>query len=151
MGVRGPQPKPSAQKEQEGTFRPDRATPNEPKYPIGVPVMPLAVKRDPHAKRCWDYHAPWLVEAGVLSPAHSTAFEAMCFTFSNAMRAQLATSKGPLVKHRLGGVSANPAFKMAKDAWAEYRQYLAHFGISPASASRVNGSPAEQSKDPAEG
>src|SRR5690606_14048915 len=77
-------------------------------------------------------------------------FAGLCSAYSLAIRAQRATKRGVLIKGRFGDLVPNPAVKMAKDAWAEVRQYAAHFGLSPSSRSRVSAAPKADARDQAE-
>lgn len=49
MGARGPQPKPSALKQAQGTYRPDRATANEAQA-VGKPKCPAWLNKDQKAE-----------------------------------------------------------------------------------------------------
>ena len=68
MGQRGPQPKPTARKKAEGTYRADRAAPNEPTPEPAMPEMPAEIASDVDATLCWNRTAPKLLADRVLTP-----------------------------------------------------------------------------------
>lgn len=61
----GRPPKPTQLKILEGTFRPDRARPDEPQPPAGEIVKPAFLKK--RASELWDEYAPLLEKMGTLT------------------------------------------------------------------------------------
>ncbi|MGH9419660.1 MAG: hypothetical protein ACRD3J_06790 [Thermoanaerobaculia bacterium] len=61
----GRPPKPTQVKILEGTFRPDRARPDEPQPPAGDILKPTFLKK--RASELWDEYAPLLEKMGTLT------------------------------------------------------------------------------------
>lgn len=76
MGRRGPPPKPSAIREQDGTAIPKSVAVNEPRYGSAGPPKPSGMGR--LAGKIWDQLAGDLEEAGVLRSVDWLAFRNLC-------------------------------------------------------------------------
>lgn len=149
VGRRGPQPKPTAQKKREGTYRADRVAAREPAEAVELPEMPAVVRSDKEARVCWEQLAPLLLQRRTIAVAHAVTLAGLCISYSMLVRATGALARGVVVRRKNTWVP-HPAVKIAKDALSELRQYAAHFGLSPASASRVNaGTGVSEAADPA--
>lgn len=146
MGKRGPRPKPSALKRQQGTWRPDRAASNEMAPMAGVPVCPPHL--DAVAKAEWDRIVPELEATGVLTVVDGAGLEAYCANYAMAVWFQDVASKSPMIKVPKGidrktgqvvyTVRANPAVAEARRHWQLVRQFLSEFGMTPAARTRVS-------------
>src|SRR4051812_38548487 len=100
MGKRGPQPKPSALKKMQGTYRADRAAVNEFTPTLGLPEPPDWL--DVGALEEWQRIVPELEKAGVLSLVDGAALEGYCSNFALAVRYQRDADKSPYVVNRFG-------------------------------------------------
>jgi phage terminase small subunit len=123
-------PKPSALKVLQGTDRPDRANPAEPKPRRTAPTCPMWLEKE--ARREWRKLAPELVRIGLLTAVDGPAFAAFCQTFARYQQAELA---GDLAKIRVYLPLLRPL--------------LTEFGLTPAARARLAVTPAAPS-DPME-
>jgi P27 family predicted phage terminase small subunit len=135
VGKRGPPAKPSAIKKREGTYRKDRAAPNELKVPPEAPDCPKYL--DNVARKMWQHVVPRLIEAGVLAKIDTAALEGFCANYSQAVRSQKIADRQPYVDTAFG-IKVHPAVGNARKAWALTRQFAAEFGLTPAARTRVS-------------
>lgn len=142
MGLRGPPPKPSALKEQQGTWRADRAVANEMKPETGTPICPEHL--DEVARAEWSRVVPELERLGVLTVVDGAGLEAYCANYSMAVRLSKIASAAPLLKTEKG-LRVNPASGEARRYWTLVKQFAAEFGLTPASRTRV-GTPTDGDK-----
>jgi P27 family predicted phage terminase small subunit len=142
MGRRGPKPKPSALKDLEGTYRPDRAPANEPKPEQASSVTPPAdVAADADAKKLWEDLAPRLLRLGLFTELDTPELQGLCMAYSKAVQADRAVREYGVVVKSDFGLRANPAVQMSRAAWAEVRRWGAEFGMSPQARTRVEAEP----------
>lgn len=143
MGKRGPKPKPTALKKLQGTYQPCRAAKNEIAPTPGVPPPPAHL--DAIARAKWEELVPQLAELGVLSRMDGGTLEALCVTYSQAVKFQKSADKTQIVKTAFGP-KVNPAVVQARKSWALWRQFAQEFGLSPSARTRV-GAPEKAAKD----
>lgn len=139
MGLRGPPPKPTALKLLEGTFRADRAAPNEPAPDPGLPSMPphlVGVGAD-----AWEFFGAELLKLGVLTVRDGAALELLCDAYAEwraarevVQREGMTYESGTKNGH---AVIAHPAVRIAADAWRRMHRMLVEFGLTPAARARV--------------
>lgn len=136
MGRRGPPPKPSALKRAHGTYRPDRAAPNEVAPAPGVPDMPRWL--DAEGRREWKRVVPQLEALGVLATVDRAMLADYCAAHSLAVRATREYQRAPLMTEGPHGHVPNPLLKVAKEARAQAARLGAEFGLSAASRTRIS-------------
>ena len=147
MGKRGPPPKPTALKLLDGTYRADRAAPNEFQPVPGAPECPDQVSRDPLALSHWQRVVGELVEKGVLAKIDVAHLHGYCVAYAAAERAQARYNKKPEVKTPYGP-KTNPAMAEAIKWWEKVRGFGNDMGLSASARTRVSMQPKdEDSKD----
>jgi P27 family predicted phage terminase small subunit len=141
MGERGPLPKPAEVRIAEGnpSKRPIPKTPG-----IGRLFGPDIPEPPQHlgdvARSFWCEYAPMLVEAGLLRTGDLASLEALCQAYARArLAAALIEEEGPVAKGYRGQPVEHPAVKMERAAAQELREWVKHFGLSPAARTRLGG------------
>lgn len=137
-GRSGPRSKPHELKVLQGTDRPDRANPAEPKPELLelVPDPPCRLERVARAE--WDRIAPLLIKLRLLSQLDLGALVGYCRAFADCVAARNHIEKhGRYQKADGGGFKLNPAVRDAHRAAELVKGYLVEFGMSPSSRSRV--------------
>lgn len=138
MGRRGPAPKPTHLKIIEGTFRKDRAPANEPKPKPYVPTCPRWLGHE--AKAEWRRIVPELMQLGLLTKIDRSALAAYCGAYEMWYEAKKSLDEaGTLVQVTESGyVAPRPEVGIINSALKTMKAFLAEFGMSPASRTRVN-------------
>jgi len=129
-----------------GERRPSRVNPSEPKPPNGCPPKP------PHvtgiAAKEWARLARLAEDMGVLTTADAPILEATALAYGEYRAALKASGGRPTYRTRTkaGGwmVRAHPAVAIAADAWRRWVLGLGHFGLSPATRSKVSAAPRQR-------
>lgn len=128
--------KPTNLKILQGTYRPDRANPNEPKPEICIPTAPgfLADR----ALEEWNRIAPQLEKMGLLSQVDCMALAAYCAAVARLWQAeeQLKT-EGLTVTNERGRRIKNPLVDVANAAAKQISLFASQFGMSPSTRSSV--------------
>ena len=143
--------KPTKTKVIQGTFRSDRALKNEPepkmveKLPNPPPVMPK------EGKKIWKKLGQELLEKGLLTVVDIPAFEMCCFNYGlyreladEVCRKETDPVTGKprrrtLAEYMTGKNSQTmPEYTSMIKAFNTYKSFLAEFGLSPASRSRID-------------
>lgn len=125
--------KPTARHKLEGTARPDRMNPREPRYSVEAPRKPSYIATRKRASDLWDAIVPLMLEQGTLSPAFATALEMYCLSYANAVEYEL---KARRTRHMDDHVTYR---RLADNAQKEHRQWTAQLGLSPATSAKVSG------------
>lgn len=152
MGAGGRPPKPTQLKVLQGTDRPDRANPAEPKPAGGVPDIPvwLPVK----ARRYWKQLAPILDDMKVLTSADGTALALLASVLLEYVTAQAVVLKEGLTYESFTEhgriIRPRPEVAIAADAWRRAWTAAAGFGLNPSARSKVNRVGDGPESDPAE-
>lgn len=147
-----------------GTFRKDRAPANEPQ-----PEKVLEILRPPsymskYAKKLWKKLAAELVEKGILTVLDLSALEMTCSAYGAFREAQEAVyqiisdpetgkrRRQTLAEYMAGRTSHSaPEYTAMKQMWQIFRLYLAEFGFTPASRSKLDlPEPGSKAEDPME-
>ena len=128
----GPKAKPNAIKRLEGSWRVNE---REPKAEIGEPKKPEWLGRAGQAE--WKRLAPILVRMGVLTEVDGTALTAYCRLVDQASRIRVALSK---VKQPAGELAVSLQ-REERDIYRQLHQYIAHFGLSPATRTKIVAQP----------
>ena len=141
--------KPSKILEFSGAFKKNpargRARANEPKYTGGIGEPPDWL--DAHALEEWRRVTPHLDFAGVCAPVENTALAAYCLAVSHLRKAQAEIFRDGVTIMTESGLKKHPAVGIVKDCQATIRQFSAEFGITPASRSKVQAAPKEETKN----
>lgn len=135
--------KPTALKIAEGTFRADRANPNEPKPKPVAPKCPDWLA--PEAKKEWRKLAPVLERLGILTEIDGNTLAAYCETVAQVKAASIALRDLPFEHPNYRKVAVT--LEKARDAM---RHLGAELGLSPASRGRLNVAEPEEEDDPME-
>lgn len=140
--------KPTALKVIEGTDRPDRANPNEPKAPPGDVSEPPELAG--YALECWRDLAPLLTEMGLLDLSSARMLVALCEAYADWREAvDDIAAKGAYYEVNERQLS-RPAVGVREKAWRRYHLGLTEFGLTPASRARVEAKPTAAKGNPME-
>lgn len=151
--MKGRKPKPTAIKLVTGNPGRRPLNTREPAVErITVPPPPPE-ELDELARAEWTRTAPLLMRAGLLSTIDRAAFAGYCQSWSTWTQAMGMIQKTSLLmKSPSGYLMQSPYFGIATTALKQMRAFLAEFGMTPSSRSRIqaesNGN--ERPADPAE-
>ena len=140
---------PTRLKQLKGETRPSRLNLNEPEPAEGLPPKPMHLKGDASSE--WNRLAEIATEMRVLTVADGPILEATCMAYAELREAQRLIEKQGAVYQTLGPhgeplmTRKNPAADLRSDAWKRYVSGLGHFGLSPATRSKVSAQPPERS------
>ena len=150
----GPPKKPTNLKLIQGTFRKDRAAPNEAQPESAIPPVPAHISDE--AKVEWERISQELLQLGLLSRIDRAALAAYCESWSDWVDASRAcsTSEGKdrkVIKTQSGNYIENPYYTIKKRSMEIMHKFLTEFGMTPAARTRINAKLTEQkSADPAD-
>lgn len=141
MGRRGPPAKPTATKILEGTFRKDRAAKNEPKPAAATPSCPAWLNTE--ARREWRRIVPLLEQLNLLTKVDRSALAGYCQAYSRWRQAERILDAEGLTMDFLSnnGASysqARPEVAIAQQSAKLMKTFLAEFGLTPASRTRIS-------------
>lgn len=130
--------KPTALKILHGDFdkNPQRRNNAEPEVESKSPDCPAWIKGE--ARNEWKRVCDELLLLKVVTLPDRAALEAYCKTYSTWRKALLHVEKHGLTLDSESGMYENPASKIAARCADQMHRYLCHFGMTPASRSRVN-------------
>jgi P27 family predicted phage terminase small subunit len=154
--------KPTSLKIIEGTYRPDRSSPNEPELPVERLSAPDHLTAE--ATKYWPRLVDQLFNMNVLTSADAEALSSLCEALADASRARTSLScpvldacgrqicaGGSLVyiteSKNDTMVRARAEVAMIVDADRRVAMWLSRFGLTPADRGRVSAS-ATQELDP---
>ena len=119
--------------------------------------VPKYIERDPVAREEWDRVVEELVDNRLLTRANLGIFGAYCAAFAEWMHAAdevekdgrwlevpIVNKKGDIVGSRK---SAHPGISQAQKARIEMRLHAQEFGMTPASATKVQAEPPAEEKN----
>jgi P27 family predicted phage terminase small subunit len=138
-GAQGRKPLPTAIKKLAGTYRADRANPNEPESIVleKLPRCPAHLKGQ--TKEIWKRTGQRLITMRVLTEADLDAFEDYCRIRSQWQKAMDALEEyGLFVKGREGQLQRNPAQMIVNTLLPHVVAYQGKFGLTPSDRSRVS-------------
>lgn len=152
MGRRGPPPKPTALNELQGNPGKRAKNDREPKPTAGRPTMPSWLPKE--AKAEWKRLVPELEKVGLLTVVDRTALAAYCLAHHELVDAtRTLEAEGRIVSEAIVGrkkkdgvqvdevvghkKKQHPAVKLQRDAFTRVKQFLAEFGLTPASRARL--------------
>lgn len=134
--TRGPLPKPTHLKLISGTARKDRMNKREPKPEIKVPSCPDFL--DEEAKREWRRITPQLKRLRIISRIDRAMLASYCQAWSRWKRAEEAIRQhGEVFITPNGFVQKRPEVTIARESMLLMEKAAQHFGLSPASRTRV--------------
>lgn len=133
----GRKPKPTALKVIQGTYRPDRANPKEPKPKAVIHPCPKFLQGD--ARKQYRKTAKELARIGLITELDDMALAMLCQAWAEYLEATEQVKKsGLLVKSPNGFPVLNPYLIAANQALKKVRSPLAEFGMTPGSRSRIH-------------
>lgn len=142
----GRKPKPTNLKLIQGTFRPDRANPFEPKPRLSIPPCPKYLQGE--ARKQYGKMAKKLARIGLMTELDDMALSMLCQAWSEYLEATDQVKKsGMLVKSPNGFPVLNPYLIAANQALKKVRSLLAEFGMTPGSRSRIHAAGAAEESD----
>lgn len=139
----GTKPKPTVLKAAAGNPGRRRLNVDEPKYRGGRWYAPRELGKD--GKRLWRRLVGVLGPAGVITEGDLAALELMCESYEDrcaARRRYLA--EGMTVEGSKGSPVISPYVRIAKAYQEEMRWFLAEFGLTPSSRTRIKVDQAEE-------
>ena len=108
---------------------------NAPEFETESPDPPEWLPEE--ALQMWDKIADQLEEKGLLSAVDAAAFELALTHYAYAVQAAKKLKKEGVVIKGAKAEKKNPAHQILRDNSNAFRQYLAEFGLSPSSRSRM--------------
>ena len=129
--------KPTAQKKLEGTYRDDRAVPNEPEVEAKCPTPPTYL--DKFAREEWKRYAPLLASMEILAETDRDALASFCTAVAECRHCLAILKKeGRFYKSSTGLSKEHPASKALRDWKKDQRAWGALLGLSPSDRSGVS-------------
>ena len=151
--MKGRIPEPTALKLVKGV-RPFRINKKEPKYKKASGAIPAgwAISMTDIAKRYWKRRAPQLVESGVLTEIDLEGFRVLCELYSEWISVKnLLKKKGISYQAKNGIYRIRPEMYVKDKLEKQMLAYFQHFGMTPASRSKVSAVEVKEKKiDPME-
>jgi P27 family predicted phage terminase small subunit len=137
--VAGRKPKPTNLKMIQGTYRPDRANPSEPKPRAVIPPCPEFLQGE--ARKQYQKTAKKLARIGLMTELDDMALSMVCQGWADYLEATDQVKRsGMLVKSPNGFPVLNPYLIAANQALKKVRALFAEFGMTPGSRSRIRAS-----------
>lgn len=139
MGRRGPAPKPTSLKLIQGTYRKDRAAPNEPRPDVSIPKCPTWLSKE--AKREWKYITPHLASLGLLTMIDRAAIASYCQLYAEWVRLEKWAIDHPDEHYQVassGYLSPHPNISQRDKVRKDMLAFLREFGLTPAARTRVS-------------
>jgi P27 family predicted phage terminase small subunit len=96
---------------------------------------------DAAAKREWRRIVPGLVQAGVLTKNDRSALEIYCREYSRWRRCEKILASGDTFATPKGFIQKRPEVNISRESVKLMDKFLGHFGLTPATRSRVNREP----------
>ena len=142
----GPAPQPTALKLLAGNPGKRPLNEAEPKPVLAIPAMPKHLGKE--AKKEWKRIVPELQKLGLLTRVDRAALAAYCVSFGRWVEAEqeLAVT-GAIVVSPNGYPQQSPWLAISNKALENVRRFIAEFGLSPASRSRVSVTPTDADDD----
>ena len=135
-GRRGRPPKPTHLKVLEGNPGKRPLNKKEPKPDKAIPTCPTHLSKE--AKVEWRRISKILFDLGLLTNVDRAALAMYCQTYGRWVQAEKQIKDNNLViKTKTGYPIQNPYISVSNQAMTKMRGFLAEFGMTPASRSRV--------------
>lgn len=137
MGKRGPAPLPSNVKRMKGTYRKDRAAPNEPRPKSAAPNCPAWLSG--YAKQEWRWVVKELERLGLMTKIDRAALAAYCEAYAEWRTMEESIDEhGRTQTSDKGFVCLRPEVTIRNAALKRMREFLKEFGMTPSSRTRVS-------------
>ena len=146
MGLRGPAPKPTVIEEAEG--RPGKRALNgaEPEFDRVIPDCPDHLSGE--ARKHWDYLAPILLRAQLLTEADQISLANLCQAYATMAAAQKLLNRSQIIFQTPSGyVQQSPLFSVITTSMELINKLCREFGLTPSSRSRLNVGRVEKETD----
>ena len=131
----------------KGTFRKNRANPNEPIYPSEIPESPKHLNE--LGKVEWDRMSKIFLNQGLLSQVDMACLASICQLYGRWAQAESDLNESTLlIKTTSGNIIQNPLLGIANTALKLMNKCLLEFGMTPASRSKVSAKKSKKKKDP---
>jgi P27 family predicted phage terminase small subunit len=131
-------PKPTALKRLSGTYRADRA-PKGLVAEVEPAVPPCPSFLGVEAQNEWNRLAPELCATGLLSQRDQVPFAALCLVVARVAEAETKVQEtGAVITTPSGQQQKNPWLSILDQQLRQLDRWASHFGLSPASRSRVS-------------
>lgn len=134
----GRRPLPTNLKVLKGTDRADRKNPNEPKPDIEIPDPPDFLSAD--AKDEWSRITLQLKRLGLITQLDRTELAMYCQAYGRMVKYEriiAETDQGELYTTKSGNTLTSPAMWVVNKSMEQCHKFLAEFGMTPASRSRI--------------
>lgn len=142
--MRGRKPKPQQQHKREGTFRPDRHSPDS-FQPTGLPECPSHLNDE--AKAEWGRLVAEL--RPVLAKVDRAILAAFCQVWSRLVEAEMqVAATAAVIKTTTGEAKVNPWLRIADECRKQLKTLASELGLTPASRSRIDIPKGATSEDP---
>lgn len=136
LKMRGPPPKPTALKRLQGTFRSDRAVPNEAHPAPALPPCPKGLS--PAARKEYQRTGKRLLAASLMTKLDGPLLAGFAAVWARWLDAEAELQRtGPVVRSPNGYPILSPFLVIANSCLKQLRLYANEFGMSPASRTRV--------------
>jgi P27 family predicted phage terminase small subunit len=126
----------------QGTTRPDRANPGEPKPPPAKAREAAPAWLRPTSRPWWNRIRPLLVQMQVMTGADPVALGLLCDALADYMTARDVIRKLGATYETEGDAGKmlrqRPEVYIAADAWRRAKLMLTEFGLTPASRAKVS-------------
>jgi P27 family predicted phage terminase small subunit len=143
--MRGPKPKPTAQKLLEGNPGKRPVNADEPQLPAAgadFDAAPPELKNHPHAIAEWNRLAPLLRQAAAITAGDRSALLALCLEWDRYLSAMAEIAKlGLVIQTKTGYPMANPYLPVATKALAACNRLWPELGLTPSSRARIKTAP----------
>ena len=131
----------------QGTFRKDRANPNEPDPENHIPDAPDHLSSDALIE--WGRMSHQLIKLGLLSDIDRTALAIYCQTYARMVKYEkIVAVEGELTKTDKGNIILSPNMWVVNKAIEQCHKFLVEFGMSPASRAKVTATKGKKKEDP---
>ena len=151
MGKRGPPPKPTTLKQQQGTYRADRdpmrggRPPSVlvplPELPPGAPPCPPEL--DEEARRVWHEVFPRLMQIGTLDQADGGILRGYCALLVRVQKLETLAAEKPIIESKTGP-KVSPAGVGARKLWPLVEKLASDLGLNYAARARAGAPPTVQ-------
>lgn len=138
MGQRGPAPKPTALKQLEGTYRPDRANGSEifPDLPVDLDAPEYLTDA---ARTKWDEVAPVLARNGLLTECDLDTLAVYCQTWVRWLEAEAEINvHGTTSIAKTGYQQVSPWVTIAKQCRSDLLKLGDRLGLNASARSRIS-------------
>lgn len=141
MAIRGPKPKPTAQKKARGVTRKDRLNENEPTPEAATPQCPKEL--GPLAKQEWARLIGELTELGMMTNLDRAGLAAYCIAYERmvtteaAIQAYYKAHGTLLIETEKGGLIQHPGIGIVNRASEIMDRFSGSLGLNPSSRTRI--------------